>query len=116
MTVFFVIQNVIEREGSFYYKSCLDGLNGKEGEVDVLQPLSTTIVVEKDDEPLKEEKVEKERLPLPLGRSGGFYIPSFKLTQMMRDVDDKSLEEYTWLTWDVMMKLINGIFVLFVCS
>ncbi|KAL5855820.1 hypothetical protein ACOSQ4_005622 [Xanthoceras sorbifolium] len=44
-----------------------------------------------------------------LGRSGGVYIPPFKLARMMKDVDDKSSVEYQRLTWDALRKSINGL-------
>lgn len=43
------------------------------------------------------------------GRSGGVYIPPFKLAQMMRDVDDKSSPQYQRMTWDALRKSINGL-------
>ncbi|KAJ8898920.1 hypothetical protein K2173_008413 [Erythroxylum novogranatense] len=44
-----------------------------------------------------------------LGRSGGVYIPPFKLARMMREVEDKSSVEYQRLTWDALRKSINGL-------
>ncbi|KAI3979590.1 hypothetical protein MKX01_023874 [Papaver californicum] len=44
-----------------------------------------------------------------MGRSGGVYIPPFKLARMMRDVEDKSSPEYQRLTWDALRKSINGL-------
>ncbi|CAN6485935.1 unnamed protein product [Victoria cruziana] len=44
-----------------------------------------------------------------VGRSGGIYIPPFKLAQMMKNVEDKSSEEYQRLTWDALRKSINGL-------
>ncbi|XP_077253262.1 MIF4G domain-containing protein / MA3 domain-containing protein [Tasmannia lanceolata] len=44
-----------------------------------------------------------------LGRSGGVYIPPFKLARMMKDVEDKSSVEYQRLTWDALRKSINGL-------
>ncbi|KAI4375878.1 hypothetical protein MLD38_013696 [Melastoma candidum] len=44
-----------------------------------------------------------------LGRSGGVYIPPFKLARMMKDVQDKSSVEYQRLTWDALRKSINGL-------
>ncbi|RVW87669.1 Pre-mRNA-splicing factor CWC22-like [Vitis vinifera] len=43
------------------------------------------------------------------GRSGGVYIPPFKLAQMMKEVQDKSSIEYQRLTWDALRKSINGL-------
>ncbi|PSS18963.1 Pre-mRNA-splicing factor like [Actinidia chinensis var. chinensis] len=44
-----------------------------------------------------------------LGRSGGVYIPPFKLARMMKEVEDKSSVEYQRLTWDALRKSINGL-------
>lgn len=44
-----------------------------------------------------------------VGRSGGVYIPPFKLAQMMKDVQDKSSVEYQRMTWDALRKSINGL-------
>ena len=43
------------------------------------------------------------------GRSGGVYIPPFKLARMMKEVQDKSSVEYQRLTWDALRKSINGL-------
>ncbi|KAI5062241.1 hypothetical protein GOP47_0022780 [Adiantum capillus-veneris] len=47
--------------------------------------------------------------PQPQGRSGGVYIPPFKLAQMMKEVQDKSSVEYQRMTWDALRKSINGL-------
>jgi pre-mRNA-splicing factor CWC22 len=62
---------------------------------------------------------EREPTPLPPpppllpemipGRTGGIYIPPFRMAQMMRDVEDKSSPEYQRLTWDALKKSINGL-------
>ncbi|CAN4122792.1 unnamed protein product [Withania somnifera] len=44
-----------------------------------------------------------------LGRSGGVYIPPYKLARMMKDIQDKSSVEYQRLTWDALRKSINGL-------
>ncbi|KAH7842782.1 hypothetical protein Vadar_009223 [Vaccinium darrowii] len=44
-----------------------------------------------------------------LGRSGGVYIPPFKLARMMKEVEDKGSVEYQRLTWDALRKSINGL-------
>ncbi|KAI9114236.1 hypothetical protein K1719_014886 [Acacia pycnantha] len=44
-----------------------------------------------------------------LGRSGGVYIPPYKLARMMKEVQDKSSVEYQRLTWDALRKSINGL-------
>lgn len=65
-----------------------------------------------DESPERERVVVPERAPLvekPSGRSGGVYIPPFKLAQMMKDVDDKSSVAYQRMTWDALRKSINGL-------
>ncbi|GAV73586.1 MA3 domain-containing protein/MIF4G domain-containing protein [Cephalotus follicularis] len=44
-----------------------------------------------------------------IGKSGGVYIPPFKLARMMKEVQDKSSVEYQRLTWDALRKSINGL-------
>ncbi|KAI4333634.1 hypothetical protein L6164_018415 [Bauhinia variegata] len=44
-----------------------------------------------------------------LGKTGGVYIPPFKLARMMKEVQDKSSVEYQRLTWDALRKSINGL-------
>ncbi|CAI9103407.1 OLC1v1001876C1 [Oldenlandia corymbosa var. corymbosa] len=47
--------------------------------------------------------------PENLGRSGGVYIPPFKLARMMKEVEDKASLEYQRMTWDALRKSINGL-------
>ncbi|KAJ0552937.1 putative MIF4G-like, type 3, initiation factor eIF-4 gamma, MA3, MIF4G-like domain superfamily [Helianthus annuus] len=44
-----------------------------------------------------------------LGKSGGVYIPPFRLARMMDGVEDKSSLEYQKMTWDALKKSINGL-------
>lgn len=44
-----------------------------------------------------------------LGRSGGVYIPPYKLARMMKEVQDKSSVEYQRMSWDALRKSINGL-------
>ncbi|EPS71895.1 hypothetical protein M569_02861 [Genlisea aurea] len=44
-----------------------------------------------------------------LGRSGGIYIPPYKLARMMKEIEDKSSVEYQRMTWDALRKSINGL-------
>ncbi|WZY77282.1 hypothetical protein YC2023_023666 [Brassica napus] len=68
----------------------------------------------------KKEKSEAAKPKLPelnpsdsnamaLGKTGGVYIPPFKLARMMKEVEDKSSVEYQRLTWDALRKSINGL-------
>jgi len=43
-------------------------------------------------------------------RTGGAYIPPFKLAKMMKEVgSDKQSESYQRLAWDALRKSINGL-------
>ncbi|KAL5225098.1 hypothetical protein ABZP36_011737 [Zizania latifolia] len=42
-------------------------------------------------------------------RTGGIYIPPFRMAQMMREVEDKASTEYQRLSWDALKKSINGL-------
>ncbi|XP_057782156.1 uncharacterized protein LOC131000320 [Salvia miltiorrhiza] len=44
-----------------------------------------------------------------MGRSGGVYVPPFKLARMMKEIEDKSSLEYQRMTWDALRKSINGL-------
>ncbi|KAJ0764239.1 putative MIF4G-like, type 3, initiation factor eIF-4 gamma, MA3, MIF4G-like domain superfamily [Helianthus annuus] len=44
-----------------------------------------------------------------LGKSGGVYIPPFRLACMMDGVEDKSSLQYQKMTWDALKKSINGL-------
>ena len=43
------------------------------------------------------------------GRSGGAYIPPYRLKQLQAEIEDKSSEEYQKLTWEALKKSINGL-------
>ncbi|XP_022969283.1 pre-mRNA-splicing factor CWC22 homolog [Cucurbita maxima] len=63
-------------------------------------------------QPHRQEKQSENNLNSDasnLGKSGGVYIPPFKLARMMREVQDKSSVEYQRLTWDALRKSINGL-------
>ncbi|XWS65665.1 hypothetical protein CRYUN_Cryun05aG0133100 [Craigia yunnanensis] len=76
----------------------------------------------KDDNSLKEKEEGEIKLKqsalqqtnlngdmVNLGKSGGVYIPPFKLARMMKETQDKSSIEYQRLTWDALRKSINGL-------
>ena len=42
-------------------------------------------------------------------RTGGAYVPPFKLAQMMRETNDKTSVEYQRMSWDALKKSINGL-------
>lgn len=44
-----------------------------------------------------------------VGKTGGIYVPPFKLARMMNHVEDKSSPEYQRQTWEALKKSINGI-------
>ncbi|ONK55551.1 uncharacterized protein A4U43_UnF1770 [Asparagus officinalis] len=70
---------------------------------------------EKSREEAKEES--KEEKPVAVQqmpdageiKTGGIYIPPHRLAQMMKDVEDKSSEQYQRLSWDALRKSINGL-------
>ncbi|KAM0879824.1 hypothetical protein ACQ4PT_033967 [Festuca glaucescens] len=67
-----------------------------------------------EDQTSPERKEPTPPLPPPLpemipGRTGGAYIPPFRMSQMLRDVEDKASPEYQRLTWDALKKSINGL-------
>ncbi|KAK8681387.1 hypothetical protein V6N13_053791 [Hibiscus sabdariffa] len=75
---------------------------------------------DRDDDKEKEEGEIKQKQPAlqqtnlngdtaNLGRSGGVYIPPFKLARMMKETQDRSSVEYQRLTWDALRKSINGL-------
>jgi pre-mRNA-splicing factor CWC22 len=55
------------------------------------------------------ERAAEKPIEQAAGRSGGVYVPPFKLAQMMRDVKDKSSVQYQRMTWDALRKSINGL-------
>ncbi|KAF5747636.1 pre-mRNA-splicing factor CWC22 [Tripterygium wilfordii] len=68
--------------------------------------------VAEDSNPKKESASREGKVNIDaanLGKSGGVYIPPFKLARMMKDVQDKSSNEYQRLTWDALRKSINGL-------
>ncbi|KQJ91726.1 pre-mRNA-splicing factor CWC22 homolog [Brachypodium distachyon] len=69
---------------------------------------------ERRSSPVRKEPTPPLPPPPPLpemipGRTGGIYIPPFRMAQMLRDVEDKSSPEYQRLTWDALKKSINGL-------
>jgi pre-mRNA-splicing factor CWC22 len=42
-------------------------------------------------------------------KTGGTYVPPFKLAQMMRETTDKTSAEYQRMSWDALKKSINGL-------
>jgi pre-mRNA-splicing factor CWC22 len=77
-------------------------LRAREGNVTVELPKSKAPVVSTR----KEGDGNTEKA---LGRSGGVYVPPFKLAQMMKDLEDKSSLEYQRMSWDALRKSINGL-------
>eukprot|EP01125_Pyxidicula_operculata_P019631 TRINITY_DN7127_c0_g1_i2.p1 TRINITY_DN7127_c0_g1~~TRINITY_DN7127_c0_g1_i2.p1 ORF type:complete len:495 (-),score=134.47 TRINITY_DN7127_c0_g1_i2:77-1561(-) len=56
------------------------------------------------------EKEETEKLMTTAsGRTGGVYIPPFKMRLIEQQIRDKSSTEYQRLTWDALKKSINGL-------
>jgi pre-mRNA-splicing factor CWC22 len=53
------------------------------------------------------DKIPKPLEQLNIGKTGGVYIPPFKLARMMKEVEDKSSVAYQRLTWDALRKSIQ---------
>ncbi|GAX83732.1 hypothetical protein CEUSTIGMA_g11157.t1 [Chlamydomonas eustigma] len=64
---------------------------------------------EKFDAPSAREPLVVAKKPVNLVKTGGVYIPPFKLARMMADVSDRSSPEYQRLTWEALKKSLNGI-------
>jgi pre-mRNA-splicing factor CWC22 len=71
---------------------------------------------EKDNGPEKKDKKQdiakqvQELTELSRGeKTGGVYIPPFKLAMMQKEIKDKNSKEYQKLTWDALKKSINGL-------
>ncbi|KAI3695884.1 hypothetical protein L1987_78887 [Smallanthus sonchifolius] len=62
-----------------------------------------------DEGPRFQKLAEMQEGMTNLGKSGGVYIPPFKLARMMSEVQDKSSMEYQRMTWDALRKSINGL-------
>nr|XP_043637729.1 pre-mRNA-splicing factor CWC22 homolog [Erigeron canadensis] len=62
-----------------------------------------------DEGPRFQKLAEMQEGMTNLGKSGGVYIPPFKLARMMSEVQDKSSTEYQRMTWDALKKSINGL-------
>jgi pre-mRNA-splicing factor CWC22 len=43
------------------------------------------------------------------GRTGGVYIPPFKMRLIEKSIKDKVSQEYQRVTWDALKKSLNGI-------
>ncbi|KAH6557355.1 hypothetical protein KP509_1Z119600 [Ceratopteris richardii] len=63
----------------------------------------------KENKPLNNNIPDARTEQQTQGRSGGVYIPPFKLAQMMKEIQDKSSVEYQRMTWDALRKSINGL-------
>lgn len=44
-----------------------------------------------------------------LGRSGGVYIPPFKLARLQKEIEDKTSPEFQRQSWEALRKSINGL-------
>jgi len=62
----------------------------------------------KDEVPI-EEQVKKLAELGSGAKTGGVYIPPFKLAMMQKEIQDKSSKEYQKLTWDALRKSLNGL-------
>ncbi|XP_071686999.1 uncharacterized protein [Rutidosis leptorrhynchoides] len=62
-----------------------------------------------DEGPRFRKLAEMQETMTNLGKSGGVYIPPFKLSRLMSELQDKSSMEYQRMTWDTLRKSINGL-------
>jgi len=62
-----------------------------------------------EDDDLEAYKKRKIAQIESLGRSGGVYIPPFKMARLMQDIEDKTSPEYQRQTWEALRKSINGL-------
>jgi pre-mRNA-splicing factor CWC22 len=56
-----------------------------------------------------QQKMSLMERTIKMGKSGGAYIPPFRLKQMMQEVQDRSSPEYQRMTWEGLKKSINGL-------
>mmetsp|Transcript_31157 Transcript_31157/g.74329 ORF Transcript_31157/g.74329 Transcript_31157/m.74329 type:complete len:641 (+) Transcript_31157:90-2012(+) len=63
----------------------------------------------KEEEDLETYKKRKIADLENLGRSGGVYVPPFKLARMQKEIEDKTSAEYQRQTWEALRKSINGL-------
>ncbi|KAL2487893.1 MIF4G domain-containing protein/MA3 domain-containing protein [Forsythia ovata] len=75
------------------------GLSKKQGDVKAREDIKVQ----------KPEANSGTGMTMNLGRSGGVYIPPFKLARLMKEIDDKSSVDYQRMTWDALRKSINGL-------
>jgi len=54
------------------------------------------------------KRIEKKTV-LSLGKSGGVYVPPFKLARLREQISDKKSKVYQRLQWDALRKSINGL-------
>jgi len=63
----------------------------------------------KEEEDLESYRKRKIAQVESLGRSGGVYIPPFKLARLQKEIDDKTSPEYQRQVWEALRKSINGL-------
>ncbi|CAK9048766.1 Pre-mRNA-splicing factor CWC22 [Durusdinium trenchii] len=63
----------------------------------------------KEEEDIESYKKRKIADLENLGRSGGVYVPPFKLARMQKEIEDKTSAEYQRQTWEALRKSINGL-------
>lgn len=62
-----------------------------------------------DLEAYKKRKIAQVESLEKLGRSGGVYIPPFKLARLQKEIEDKTSPEFQRQTWEALRKSINGL-------
>merc|ERR1719159_1787665 len=62
-----------------------------------------------DLEAYKKRKIAQVDSLEKLGRSGGVYIPPFKLARLQKEIEDKTSPEFQRQAWEALRKSINGL-------
>eukprot|EP00927_Polykrikos_kofoidii_P065701 TRINITY_DN61435_c0_g1_i1.p1 TRINITY_DN61435_c0_g1~~TRINITY_DN61435_c0_g1_i1.p1 ORF type:complete len:683 (-),score=127.17 TRINITY_DN61435_c0_g1_i1:164-2212(-) len=60
-------------------------------------------------ESLEDYKKRKIKHVESLGRSGGVYIPPYKVARLQQDIEDKTSPEFQRQAWEALRKSINGL-------
>ncbi|KAK9063935.1 hypothetical protein SSX86_017807 [Deinandra increscens subsp. villosa] len=66
-------------------------------------------IIDRSEKLSRRKRSDKNSDEANLGKSGGVYIPPFRLACMMNEVQDKSSMEYQKMSWYSLKKSINGL-------
>eukprot|EP01103_Thecamoeba_quadrilineata_P014609 TRINITY_DN4399_c0_g1_i1.p1 TRINITY_DN4399_c0_g1~~TRINITY_DN4399_c0_g1_i1.p1 ORF type:complete len:785 (-),score=211.07 TRINITY_DN4399_c0_g1_i1:109-2463(-) len=62
-----------------------------------------------NNEPEKKTEKTEPKPEGPVGKTGGVYLPPFRLAQIRKEISDQQSAEYQRMTWDALKKSINGL-------